>query len=244
MADIFDDLESKAEQLAKKIGQSYDEVFAGLLKLVDGKTSEEAIEILSGLDIGQALKLKQAAITSSVMGSGVISILENTFTTTAPLTEEALRGLLLSVESKLSARFTDVVGNDMRSIIVDGISTGKFPNQILKESKEKLEELGHSISNAKKEIQTSFSQYSNSVTNMMAEKAPDDTKYVYIGAYDDKTRPECEAKINAGKLTRQQIIDTFGDMNNEIWNCRHKWDEVSSSPKDQGYESEKFVRKV
>ena len=161
MADIFDDLESKAEQLAKKIGQSYDEVFAGLLKLVDGKTSEEAIEILSGLDIGQALKLKQAAITSSVMGSGVISILENTFTTTAPLTEEALRGLLLSVESKLSARFTDVVGNDMRSIIVDGISTGKFPNQILKESKEKLEELGHSISNAKKEIQTSFSQYSN-----------------------------------------------------------------------------------
>ena len=36
MADIFDDLESKAEELAKKIGQSYDEVFAGLLQLVDG----------------------------------------------------------------------------------------------------------------------------------------------------------------------------------------------------------------
>ena len=48
MADIFDDLESKADELAKKIDQSYDEVFAALLQLVDGKTSEEAIEILAG----------------------------------------------------------------------------------------------------------------------------------------------------------------------------------------------------
>ena len=56
MADIFDDLESKAEELAKKIGQSYDEVFAGLLQLVEGKTSEDAIEILAELNIGQELK--------------------------------------------------------------------------------------------------------------------------------------------------------------------------------------------
>ena len=192
MADIFDGLDSKAEQLAKKIGQSYDEVFAGLLKLVEGKTAEEAIEILAGLNISQALKLKQAAVTSSIIGAGAVGILESTFTTTAPLTEDALRGLLTSVEMKLSSKFTDVVGNDMRSIIVDGISTGKFPNQILKDSRERLEGLGHSVSNAQKEIQTGFNQYSNSVTNMMAEKAPKDTKYIYIGAYDIKTRPECE----------------------------------------------------
>ncbi len=240
MADIFDDLESKADELAKKIDQSYDEVFAALLQLVDGKTSEEAIEILAGLDIGQALKLKQSAAISSTMESGAVSILENTYTTTAPLTETALRGLLVSVESKLSSRFTDVVGNDMRSIIVDGISTGKFPNQILKESKERLEELGHSAANAKKEIQTGFNQYSNSITNSMAEKAPANTKYVYIGAYDDKTREECIAKINFGSATREQVIAEFGDMNNEVWNCRHKWEEVSSSPEDQGYNPEKF----
>ena len=242
MADIFDDLESKAEELAKKIGQSYDEVFAGLLQLVDGKTSEEAIEILAELDIGQALRLKQGTATSSIVLSGAVGILENKFITTAPLTEDALTGLLTSVESKLSTRFTDVVGNDMRSIIVDGISTRKFPSQILNESREKLEELGHSTVNAQREIQAGFNQYSNSVTNMMAEKAPDDTRYVYIGAYDDKTRPECEAKINFGEATRQEIIDKFGDMNNEVWNCRHGWDELSSSPKDQGYEPEKFER--
>ena len=240
MADIFDDLESKAEMLSKKVGQSYDEVFAALLQLVEGKTSEEAIEILSELDIGQALKLKQATATSSIFGAGAIGILENTFTTTAPLSEKALRGLLTSVESKLSSRFTDVVGNDMRSIIVDGISTGKFPNQILKESRERLEELGHSVANAKKEIQTGFSQYSNSVTNVMAEKAPPGTKYVYIGAFDDRTRDECADKIAFGEGTREVIIGQFGDMNNEIWNCRHSWDEMSSSPEDQGYNPKKF----
>lgn len=240
MADIFDDLESKAEELAKKIGQSYDEVFAGLLQLVEGKTAEEAIEILAELNIGQALKIKQQAVTSSIVSAGAVSILEGTLTTTAPLSEVALRGLLTSVESKLSSRFTDVVGNDMRSIIVDGISTGKFPNQILKESKEKLEELGHSAVNAQKEIQAGFNQYSNSVTNAMAEKAPANTKYVYIGAFDDRTRDECIAKIEFGEGTREEVIALFGDMNNELWNCRHKWEEASSSPEDQGYNPEKF----
>ena len=240
MADLFDVLEAKSEALANKIAQSYDEVFAGLLELVAGKTSEEAIEILADLNIGQALKLKQASATSSIIGAGCVDILEKTFATTAPLSEGALRGLLTSVEMKLSSNFTDVVGNDMRSIIVDGISTGKFHNQILKDSKEKLEKLGHSVENAKKEIQAGFNQYSNSITNSLAEKAPANTKYVYIGAYDDRTRLECIEKIDFGEGTRQEIIDAFGDMSNEVWNCRHKWEEASSSPEDQGYNPKKF----
>jgi hypothetical protein len=242
MADIHDELEAKASELAKKFEQSFDEVFVALLKLVEGKTSEQAIEILSGINIGKALELKQKPIRSSTLQAGAISILENTYRTTTPLTEKSLRGLLNSVDNKLSSRYTDVVGNDIRSIIVDGISTGKFPNQILKDSKGRLEELGYSAENIQKEIQTGFNQYSNSVTNMMAEKAPAKTKYVYIGAYDDRTRDECIRKINFGEATRQEIIDEFGDMNNEIWNCRHKWEEVSSSPEDQGYNPKKFEK--
>ena len=101
MADIFDDLESKAEQYAQKVGKAQDEVFAALLELVDGKTSEEAIEILSQLDIGASLELKLTGGVA-IFEAGVISMLENTFTTTSPLSEKALRGLLTSVESKLS----------------------------------------------------------------------------------------------------------------------------------------------
>ena len=29
-------------------------------------------------------------------------------------------------------------------------------------------------------------------------------------------------------------------MNNEIYNCRHKWEQMSDSPEDQGYNPEEF----
>ena len=38
MADIHDELDAKASELAKKLEQSFDEVFAALLKIVEGKT--------------------------------------------------------------------------------------------------------------------------------------------------------------------------------------------------------------
>lgn len=238
MADIYDQLDSISEQYSEKIGQAHDEVFRALIKLVENKTSEEALEILTELDIGAALQLKMTQ-AKTLFEEGAVLILGNTFTTQS-ISEKALRGLLNSVDSKLSKRFTDVVGDDIRSIIVDGISTGKFPNQILKDSKEALNVLGHSVQNSKKEIQTAFSQYANTITNMTAEKASADTKFVYIGAYDSKTRPECVKKIEFGKATRSKIIDRFGDLNNEIWNCRHKWEEMGRNPEDQGYNPTKL----
>ena len=238
MADIYSELEQLASEYANKIGQAQDEVFKALIDLVDGKTSEQAMEILSELNISAILQLKLSN-TRRLFESGAVLILNNTFTTQS-ISEKALRGLLDSIDSKLSSRFTDVVGDDMRSIIIDGISTGKFPSQILKESREALDVLGHSGVNAMKEIQTAFSQYANTITNMTAEKAPPNTKFVYIGAYDAKTRPDCEAKINFGAATRVEIINSFEDLNNEIWNCRHKWEELGDSPEDQGYNPVKF----
>ena len=131
----------------------------------------------------------------------------------------------------------------MRTIIIDGIATGKGASKILEDSREKLEKLGHSFTNAKKEIQTGFSQYSNSVTNLMAEKAPPNTKFIYIGPYDNKTRQECIDRIDMGEVTRKQILDSvFKNMDNEIWNCRHGWEKLSDDKQGQGYEPEKFER--
>ena len=60
---------------------------------------------------------------------------------------------------------------------------------------------------------------------------------------DSKTRLTCLDKIafsGENGVTRDEILGQFGDMNNEIFNCRHSWEEMSSSPKDQGYNPEKF----
>ena len=75
----------------------------------------------------------------------------------------------------------------------------------------------------------------------MSENLPEETKFIYIGAYDSKTRDRCVKKIAFGPATRESIIGRFGDFNNEIWNCRHRWEQMSSSPKDQGFQEEKFV---
>ena len=62
MADIYDQLDSISEQYSEKIGQAHDEVFRALIKLVENKTSEEALEILTELDIGAALQLKMTQV--------------------------------------------------------------------------------------------------------------------------------------------------------------------------------------
>ena len=119
--------------------------------------------------------------------------------------------------------------------IIDGIATGKSPSEVIKA----IDEV---IPRVQTLVNTSYSQFSNTTKNMMAEKAPSDTRFIYIGAYDDKTRGACIEKIefSQGGKTYSEIMDEYGDMNNEIFNCRHSWEEMSSSPKDQGYNPEKF----
>lgn len=239
MAGVYDELQELADQLATKVGQARKEVLEGMLKLVEGKSAQESLQLLIQLDVGQSMKLKLAK-SWSIFEAGVVKILEQTFTT-AVLEEATLRSLLLSVETKLSTRFTSVVGADMRTIITDGIANGKFPNQILKESVTELKTLGHSIDSMSKEIQTGFSQYSNSITNMIAEELPKSAKFVYIGAYDDRTRDRCVQKIKFGAegATAAQIRKAFGNLNNEVWNCRHGWEQMSDSVEDQGLQLEK-----
>ena len=87
-------------------------------------------------------------------------------------------------------------------------------------------------------VNTTLNSYSRTITNQMMDIAPDNAKYVYIGPADEKTREECLKYINAGRLTKQQIIDkqwreslTEGGG----FNCRHKW-EIASEEGTSFYE--------
>ena len=115
-----------------------------------------------------------------------------------------------------------------------GISQQLTPSDILAS----IEEM---IPNIETQVVTAFGQYQSAVTNFLSENLPDNTKYIYIGAFDIKTRPRCEAKIGFSPATRSEIIGRFGDMNNEIWNCRHRWEQRSSSPEDQGFNKDKYL---
>jgi len=231
MADISKELDKIAEQFADKVDLAKDEIVESLMELVKGKTSEEAIEILSGVNIEKALGLKLATAFTS-FESGAVSILRNTFTT-ATISESALQLLLSNAKGMISDEVTRHLSKTTLQSIVDGIVSGQFPSQV-------IASLNDKVPNIATLVNTAYSQFSNTITNMTAEKLPDNAKFIYIGANDEKTRARCVDKIGAGALTRKEILNRYGDMNNELYNCRHKWEQMSDMPEDQGYNPQEF----
>lgn len=236
MADIHDKLDAIAEQFAGKVNTAKIEVVESLMAFIEGKSPEEALEILSGFNMEAAMDMKLTTAFSAYE-SGVITMLETTFTTTT-LSELTLRTLLNNTRGMIADEVTKHLTKVSMQSIIDGIAINQSPSEVIKN-------IDKAIPNINTLVNTAFNQYSNSVTNLMAAKAPSNTRYIYIGANDSKTRPACLDKIafSGGKgRTRDEILGQFGDMNNELFNCRHKWEQMSDSPKDQGYNFKERIR--
>ena len=231
MADISDKLDKIAGVFATKVDLAKDEIVESLMAFVKGKTSEEALEILSGINIEKALEFKLAPAFAS-FESGAVDILKNTFTTTT-ISESTVQLILNNAKGMIADEVTRHLSKTALQSVIDGIASKQTPSQV-------IASLRNKVPNVETLVNTAYSQFSNTITNMTSEKLPDNTKYIYIGAYDEKTRDRCIEKITAGELTRKEVISRFGDMNNEIYNCRHKWEQMSDSPEDQGYNPEEF----
>lgn len=77
-------------------------------------------------------------------------------------------------------------------------------------------------------ITTALNDFSRSVTFQQMFNNPANTKYIYIGPLDGKTRDICLRMGREGKLTRREIIRTYGRSvlrRGGGWNCRHAWEE-------------------
>jgi hypothetical protein len=231
MADIFEILDSIAEDFSSKVDLAQDEIVESLLEIVGGKTSEEAIQILSQVNIEKALELKLSKAFTS-FDSGALEILKGTFTT-ATLSEATLQTLLNNAKGMIADEVTRHLSKTALQSIVDGIASDQTSTQV-------IASLRNKVPNVETLVNTAYSQFSNSITNMTAEKLPKNAKFIYIGANDEKTRERCREKIGVGALTRKQIISRFGDLNNELYNCRHKWEQMSDMPEDQGYNPKEF----
>ena len=231
MADINKELDAIAEQFADKVDIAKVKVVESLMKLVKGKTSEEALEILSSINIEKVFDLKLVAAFSA-FEAGAVDILRNTFTT-ATISEKSLQLVLNNAKGMISDEVIRHLSKTTLQSIIDGIASGQTSTQI-------IASLNNKIPNVETLVNTAYSQFSNTITNMTAENLPDNTKYIYIGANDEKTRSTCLDKIGAGALTRKQILNKWGDMNNELYNCRHKWEQMSDMPEDQGYNPKEF----
>ena len=231
MPDVSDKLEIIAVQFADKVDLATSELVGYLSELVKGKSASESLEILSGINLDKAYELKLAKAFTAYE-AGVVEILRNTYTTTT-LPESSIRALLNNTKKTVMDNMKVVSSTTMTGII-DGIATNKSVEQT-------LETIKGQIPNTEVVVNTAYNQFNNTLTTMLADELPANTKWIYIGANDSKTRQQCKNKIGAGALTKKQILNQFGDMNNEIWNCRHKWEQMSSSPEDQGYNPKEFT---
>ena len=230
MADIFDKLDDLADDMAIRTGVAYKEVIEGLDELVKGKSAEEAAVILSGISIETALSAKLKGVFD-LFESGAIDLLSE-MPMTSTLSEQALRSTLNNVKDYLSTEFIDKVAPDIRSAILDGIVGELRVDQVIENL---IDNVDLSPAQIRTLVNSGYSQYSNAVKKMMFDKVPKTRMFVYVGAYDNKTRPACEQKILASPATKTDILSRFGNFDNEVWNCRHSWEEVTNDIVGQGF---------
>ena len=87
---------------------------------------------------------------------------------------------------------------------------------------------------------TTLNNYSRQVTNQMMKVAPKNTKYVYIGPIDDKTRPICLKMWSAGTLTLKEIDEKFPArfVEGGGFNCRHQWTPLELEAKSKDFRTD------
>ena len=232
MADISRELDKLAEVIAKKSNKAVEEVVYSLMELVQDKTAEEAVEILSGINLNVAMEAKMAG-AMAVYDSGIMLMLENMHST-AELSEAALRALLNNSKKYLAAELIEKIPATILQEVTNGIARGQHAGAVLEGIKDVTPIIETQVISA-------YGQYRQAITELAAQKLPKNTLFYYIGPYDTRTRESCAEKIEDSTMTYKQLIAKHGGMQNGIWNCRHGWEQESRSPADQGYNKEKFI---
>ena len=140
------------------------------------------------------------------------------------INEQTLQSFLsgnLSVLDEIIGTDASELKNILNSATLSGMAKSEILNQV---------SVASSASAQKAILNTRLNTYSRVATNTMMKDAPSDTKYVYVGPIDDRTRDECLEYASAGALTEAEIIGngwTASLVDGGGINCRHKWEITS-----------------
>lgn len=151
-----------------------------------------------------------------------IKMLAN-FEQVAPITEGVVQSLIEVNQAtffKYTGEITSTVRAEMVKAVLGGVPRNKLVNSISTAAGKTLPR-----GQVKTLVETALKTFSRQVNAVMTEDMPADTKYVYIGVTDDKTRPVCLAMISAGSLDRAEIEESFPGsfVDGGGFNCRHRW---------------------
>lgn len=227
-----DYIRKTVEELAVKFKLAQEEAISAMLGLVEGKTNAEAIAILNELDVGAVMKAKTSGIVASYTAGNAGTLLSKEMF--APIKEAELQILLTQSEQYLAGEIT-AMANTVKQEVISGIINDRTLDQIL----ESIGRKGYAADiGMKRIINDGLNNYSRAVSRMMMDEAPKESKYVYIGPADEKTRSFCLSAIQAGAITLSQIKSMGGEWSASLTegggiNCRHGWELASTDVRSQ-----------
>ena len=205
-----------------QLNQSIDEFYKATSDLRDqGLTSEETLAILAGLAIGDYwlsdLKMQQA-IDAYLSATGFL--LDDMFKF-GRITETQLLALTRMQESAI-INYSTRLGEEVRLGLSEGLSQGLKGDALRERISSRL-----TLSPGRVEgvVATTLATYNRSITNVMAEDLPAETKWYYHGPLDEKTRPICRVMLGDSGLTQLEVERRYPGALNDGGgiNCRHQW---------------------
>ena len=220
-----DNIDRASEQIAELVDKARAELVVSLYSI--GKNVEDVnafIDTLIAMDIEGTLKSKLQKATS-IYANAHRNVLETTIGF-AEIDGKGLSTFIKLNEELFDSAITKTIAGNIKTQVSQGLKSGLTARQIVESV------TSTSISKAQMEtvVNTTLNTYSRMVTNQMMDLAPDDTKYVYIGPIDDRTRDECIEYASEGALTEAQIIENDWEaslIDGGGFNCRHKWEIAS-----------------
>ena len=225
-------IKKTVEELAVKFKLAQEEAISAMLGLVEGKTNAEAIAILNELDVGAVMAAKTSGIVSAYKAGSVGTLATKEMF--AEISESTLQALLTQSEQYLSGEIS-AMASTMKQEIVSGIINNKTAEEIV----ESLGKKGYAADvGMTRIVGDGLNNYSRAVTRMMMEEDPDNTKYIYVGPADEKTRDFCLSAIQAGAITMKQIESMGGEWTISLTdgggiNGRHGWEPESRDVRGQ-----------
>ena len=225
--------EKASQDFARAIQRVQTELVSQIFDLRNqGLTRSEIVLVLQTLDM-EDLIMDRLGLSSDLDNlmleyQAVLGSMEMT----GAVTDEVLTALLRMDNStfmKQIGLMGDQIRNEAARGIIAGASEADIAQSILKGAGGVLRpDQAETLAN------TALNTFERNVTVEMASDDPANTRYIYQGPVDDRTRDICIDMMSAGALTRDEVDSTFpgafGDGGG--FNCRHRWArETSSSEK-------------
>ena len=225
-------IDASSQLIASIVSRAREELINDLYLIgVDVDDIPAFVDAILALDVNGTLRNKLQNATS-IYTDAHRDVLESTISF-AEINPNSLTSFINLNQQVFDNAITSNISSHLKNELIKGLQAGLSIDDIV------LNVAQSSISDAQIEtlINTTLNSYSRTVTNSMMKAAPDNTKYWYVGPFDEKTRDICAMQITAGRLTQAEIIANFGAgvlIEGGGFNCRHKW-EIAAEESDPFY---------